>query len=108
MKVLGVTSVIDRSTTAAEQNRLEMPNSVGISAMRTIPILHQTATHEIVRPLSGNRLDTCLMRNSMNFKSIRRLLRVVIPLAILFWLVPWIAGLFLLLRCAGYRTAQTV
>lgn len=32
----------------------------------------------------------------MNFKAVRRLLRVIIPMAILFWLVPWIAGLFLL------------
>ncbi|MEP3049276.1 MAG: aspartyl/asparaginyl beta-hydroxylase domain-containing protein [Roseibium sp.] len=31
----------------------------------------------------------------MNSKTVRRLLRVVIPLAILFWLLPWVAGLFL-------------
>ncbi|MEP3428664.1 MAG: aspartyl/asparaginyl beta-hydroxylase domain-containing protein [Roseibium sp.] len=31
----------------------------------------------------------------MNFKSTRRLLRVVIPLGILFWFVPWVAVLFL-------------
>ncbi|WP_417686297.1 aspartyl/asparaginyl beta-hydroxylase domain-containing protein [Roseibium sp.] len=31
----------------------------------------------------------------MNSKGIRRTLRVVVPLAILFWLVPWIAGLFI-------------
>jgi len=31
----------------------------------------------------------------MNFKAVRRLLRVVIPLAVLFWLVPWIAGIFI-------------
>lgn len=31
----------------------------------------------------------------MNFKSVRRLARVIIPLAILFWLLPWIAGLFI-------------
>jgi aspartyl/asparaginyl beta-hydroxylase (cupin superfamily) len=31
----------------------------------------------------------------MNSKAVRRLLRVIIPLAILFWLVPWIAGIFI-------------